>query len=426
MEQIKRFLGGGAIMFVGTVVSGGFSYLFNVFVARLLGPGNYSEVLAILNLATIISVATTAVSLTSMQYAGQYYYSGHGERLRHTFWVLLTRVAAIGVGLAILTAIFVMPVSRFFSISNTSAALLSLLFVPISLIATVHRGYLQGVQRFLAVSVAVSVEMLARFVLLFIFVKLGWGVAGAVGATIGASVLSYLSTIPFIIRLLKGPLPTSSEVAPELSAKKMLKDALPSFLASFFLTVFLSADILVVKRTFDADTAGQYGSISSIAKIIVFLSAPVVGVMFPMIAERRAKGEKHYQTLLFALVLTLGISVFILVAYTLFTGKIVGILYGDKFGSASSLLPQVGMMALLYSLVAVFANYFVAIRDKWFLWIFALGGVLQIVLVELHSHPTLEETVRSFIAVQALLLILFIARYLYEKRVAMGQVMRSR
>ena len=131
----------------------------------------------------------------------------------------------------------------------------------------------------------------------------------------------------------------------------MLSYSWPTLLASILLAVSINLDIILVKHYFPAEEAGLYAAVSTIGKIILYATGPIVSVMFPMISEQTAKKEKHYKIFLLSLTMTLVGALIILGIYVIAPGKVISILYGGTYASLYYLLPQVGVAVLFYALI---------------------------------------------------------------------------
>ena len=114
----------------------------------------------------------------------------------------------------------------------------------------------------------------------------------------------------------------------------------------------------------------------------------------------------------------------ILGVYMIMPGKIISILYGEKFVSFYNYLPEVGMIFLFYSLINLMANYYMAIKDFFFVWFYAASIVALIIAVAL-SHSTLTMVIREMIVVFAIQFALMTAYYLYQKRAQLSLMLKG-
>jgi len=197
--------------------------------------------------------------------------------------------------------------------------------------------------------------------------------------------------------------------------KEILAYALPTTLATMLLVVSLNMDIIIVKHYFSATDAGIYAAISTIAKIILYGTAPIITVMFPLVSERIAKGDKHYRLFIYSLIATLAGALLILGIYVLAPTKVITVLYGQSYTSMYHLLPQVGLFVVFYTLINLIANYFLAIRDFTFLWFCLIIIVAQPAVIAFW-HPSIQSVVRLLVSSTGLLFASIISYYLFTKK----------
>jgi len=171
----------------------------------------------------------------------------------------------------------------------------------------------------------------------------------------------------------------------------------------------------LVKHYFSPEQAGLYSAVSTIAKIIIYITAPVIPVMFPMVSAQQIKGEKHYRIFLFSIVLALLVSLAVLAIYIIAPQTVISILYGSKYLPYYALLPLLGVAFLFYSLINIIVNYYLAIKNFVFLWFFGLILGIQLIVVSFW-HPSLESIAKTLIMTNGALFVLMFGYYLLTKK----------
>ncbi len=413
--NLKKLLSGSSIVFVGTIIASFFSYLFNMLMGRMLGPSQYGEMAAILSLLTMLSVGGGAILTVVMRYSSELNALGKNEAIKKLFLVFSRYLIIAALVIFLVGSIFSGGIAYFFSIERPVSIVIGLAGFFFGFPILVSRGILQGLQKFLPLSILNITEMSLRLVLGILFVKIGFAVNGAIGATIIATGIVYLLTLLPLKKLLWQTSSRSKGENYRFDKKELLNYSLPALISSVLLAVSLNMDVLLVKHYFSAEQAGLYAAVSTIAKIILYVTAPIISVMFPMISEHQTKGSKHYQVFLFSLLLTMIGSFIILGAYMVAPAKIIALLYGTGYIGLYSLLPEIGIAILFYSLVNLLVNYYLAIKDFVFIWAFILVIIGQVIAISLW-HPSLVAVVRVLISAQALLFILMLGYYFYTKK----------
>ncbi len=415
MGETKKLLSNSTIIFVGAIVGSFFAYLFNMLVGRWLGPAQYGEFSAIFSLLTILSVGGGTILTVVMRYSGELYATKNYQAITKLLKVFSRYVLFFGLLLFFIGLILIKPIANFFSIEHLLPVAIALSSFIFGFLILVNRGVLQGTQRFFALSVTNCLEPFLRLVLGVILIKLGLEVSGAILGAVLATVIAYFVTFVPLLNFLKKENNTESKASFAFDKKEIINYSFPTLIVTLLLAFSLNIDVVLVKHYFAPEEAGMYAAISTIAKIILYATAPVISVMFPMISEKKAKGNKHFGIFLFSLLLTLAGALVILAVYYVAPGKVISILYGNKYTSYFYLLPQVGFFVILYALVNIMANYFLAIKNFFFLPFFAVIILAQITLISL-NHSSLEILIKILISTIGLLFAFMISYYLLTKR----------
>jgi O-antigen/teichoic acid export membrane protein len=185
----------------------------------------------------------------------------------------------------------------------------------------------------------------------------------------------------------------NSKEKAHFSYKELIVYGLPSAAMMFALSSFISTDILFVKHYFSEQEAGLYAGLSLIGRVIFFISAPVSTVMFPVIVSRFNKNEAYKHILLSALGIVSSISVALIVFYYLFPKfTILFFLKKTEYLSVGSYLVPFGFFIMLYSLLYVFAYYFLSVKHVKMCWVFVGAALLQFLLLTVF-HKNFSEVI---------------------------------
>ena len=414
MNEAKKLISMSSIVFIGTIIASVFSYLFNMMMGRLLGPVQYGEMATIMSLLTIISVAGGAVLTIAMRYSGELYNANYFDALKKLFKFLTKYLAFVGLGIFLIGLSLLKPIAHFFAIPELIPIAIAFVGTIFSLLTAVNKGYLQGLQRFLSLSAIGILETTLRLGIGLVLVLAGFGLNGAIGAIILATAIAYFVSFVPILKIFRS-LKTHDGHDFKFDKKEIIAYSWPTLVASLLLAASLNMDVIIIKHYFDPTNAGLYAAISTIAKIILYITAPIASVMFPMISERKVKGDKHYQIFLFSLVITLVAAFAILATYMIMPGRVISILYGAKYVSAFALLPEVGLFVLFYAMINLMANYYMVIKNFFFLILYVIALLAQL-LVIYFWHPSILAVIRTFILFNGILFALMIGYYVYTKR----------
>ena len=424
MGDTKKLISSSSIVFVGTIIGSFCAYLFNMLMGRYLGPIQYGDLTAILSMLSIITVISGAVMTISMRYSGEFYNEGLIKVLKRFFVFLTKNLLIVGLILFLLGVLLTKPIGHFFSINQTLPLIIGFLSIVFGLLNVINRGFLQGTQKFLAISFLGILEMGLRLLIGVFLVLIGLGLNGAVSAIVLATAIAYgISFIP-LRKIFKSKSSDSKSANFKFDKKEIINYSWPTLIASFFLAMAMNIDIVLVKHYFDPETAGIYAAISTIAKIILYATSPIVGVMFPMVSEKKVKGDKHFKIFLFSLLLTLIGSLVILAIYMIAPAKVILLLYGSRYVSLYQLLPEAGLFIAFYALSSLLANYFMVIKNFMFLIIFGLVLALQVILISMY-HPSLTHVVRILILTNGVLFASLLIYYLSTKKEQVRLLLRG-
>ena len=414
MGETKKLISNSGIIFTGSLVGSFFSYLFNMLSGRWLGPELYGDFTTLLSLTAILSVAGGAVLTVTMKYSSELYTQGKIQALKKLFGKFSRYVLIFALALFVVSLLFIKPIESFFSITKVLPIIITFAGFIFGFLIVVNRGVLQGTQKFLPLSITSVLEMVIRLSLGAVLIKIGLSLTGIMAAVVLSTAIIYFVTLLPIKKIFQKQATVKENFV--FNKKEIAHYAIPALFSAILLIVAINIDVILVKHFFDPETAGIYAAVSTIGKIVLYATGPIVGVMFPMILEKKTTGEKHYKLFLFSILLTVIGGLIILGIYTVAPSTVIRILYGTKFVAYYDLLPKVGLFVLLYALVNILANYFLAIKNFLFLYIFAAVIILQVVLIN-YNHSSLEDVVKVLISTSALLFALLFGYYLVTKKV---------
>ena len=440
MMVVKRFLSNSFVLVVGSILAAALNYIYNLLVNRLLLPSDYATFGALMGVISIVGAPVGAMQTIAAKYAADC----EADDDEGSIWILLKKMTAkaapIGALLFVFFVIFAGPITRFISNDYLTSTVKGVIVVGVGLLfqllLPINRGLLQGAQKFGDLSVNLIVDAVARCGLgLLIMLTLvssetssswgsilrgevkvhdEWSVAAAIGATVLGSLIAYL--------LAFRPAARWSHLKPKKERtgwQKMLSFAWPTLLMYLFTTILLTIDVIMVKRYAMPGTgltptnAGEYATLSTLAKLVFYITGPIVAVMFPMITNLVKKGEKHYRVLLTALLSVTAASSIVLVAFSIAPNWIIAKL-APNYTSVSYLLVPMTIIFMVYGLINLFANYFLSLQKYWLLLPLAIGSCLEIGLISAY-HDSIAEVIKMVSIAQMVTLIGFVLYYVKTK-----------
>ena len=393
-----KFASASALLMISMTIVNGGNYVYNLIMGRWLGPSLFADLSLIVTLLLIVTFITAPVQMTMARYTAIYTADGDLKTIlsmRRSLW----RVALlIGLTLTALFAVFASTMQQFF---HTQSSLPFIIFgtaLPFSLLQAVDRGTLQGQTRFGILAVSYQVEMWTRLLVSVGLVGLGLSVNGAV---IGIS-LSYVATW-LTTRFAVGATTTREEISGANHAR-LLAFAMPLVVSQLGQILINNSDVILVKRFYPAEVAGQYAALALIGRIVFFATWSVVTTMFPIVAQKQKKGEQHEHLFWLSLGIVVAVSAPI-VLLTLFVPEwIVRTLFGVHYLDIAPLLWLYALATTAFAMANVVVNYRLSLgigRETGFVLAAGIGQVVGI----LFFHQSLAQVVYVQVFVMAVLFV---------------------
>lgn len=374
---LRKLLKGSFVLLVGLNVANIGTYLFNVFVARRLGPVPYGEFVAMVSILTLFNVPTNVLLTTVTRFIAVDVAKKNLAAAKGLLRWYERKLYLPAVGLAILFALLAIPIAHFLNIRSpwTVVALAGGVFGALGGLPVV-RGGLQGIQRFGSLAITFLSDAASRLTFGIGLVVAGLGSAGAVlGLTIGT-----LASFSYgRIALFRG-LPQKA-AAKTHEGKAMLGFALPTFFALLGVTMLTYVDVLFAKHNLSAHDAGQYGALSTIGHIALYLPAPIFSAVVPLAATTEHEGKNPLPLFLGGLGLTALAGGVIAATFGLWPNLVTSVLYGKQFLSAAPYLGMYALAMLFGALATMEAMYLLAINRHRFVWFIVAVAVVQVILL---------------------------------------------
>jgi len=388
-----RILNGSLILLIGSLFVSLANFGYNIGVARLLGPSDFSHAAAAVTILMLISAITLSFQLVCTKLVAK---AETTEAKAAVFQHLMRRAWAIGVALGFFMLLADSVLTAYLRLSSSwIIAVLAIglsIYVPLG----VKRGGLQGTCRFRGLSWNMAAEAVAKFLGAIVLIEMGFGVLGAVAAISASVILAFC--LPDSATELRGPA-VSGTTAPVGEARQ----AIVFFVGQVIIS---NIDILMVKHFFRPEDAGLYAAIALVGRLLYFGCWSVVSAMFPVSAEagqERSSGS----FLAIPLLLVTGMSILFVLLLAAFPSFVFQSLFGAHFqtdGGLNLLLSMNAAATGVYAIAVVLISYEMSRRIANTGWLQLVVSGL-IVLGIYWFHTTLLEV----IIVQQVLRVLLLA-----------------
>lgn len=390
----SEFLRHNAIFFVGSVAIGVLNYIYYPILGRLLEPAPFGEVQTLVSLFLQLAIFLGVLGNLTVNIVANHGDEPVGRRTMLELEKLSLVVSLIGLAVVVVLA----PVlQQFFKFESFIPFIILAVAIVVSVPSTFRSAYLRGKKYFGLTSIAGLVAAAAKLAFSIVLIWLGFGTIGAITGLVLAQLASFAYAA---IKARQAGFdqslwsnffqpPDMKLVLPELKYAGLV------LVSSLTITALYSIDIIAVKHYFDAQTAGEYAGIATVARIIFFLTASIAQVLLPSVMLRNSAG-KNRGILLKSLALTTFVGGSALVVFWLMPNFITRLLMGDEYVRFAYLLPRLGLVVFVVSLLNLLMLYFMALRHYAIAFIAIMGLAVTCGLVGIH-HDSLQAIVDSML-----------------------------
>ncbi|OIP58207.1 MAG: hypothetical protein COX79_00040 [Candidatus Levybacteria bacterium CG_4_10_14_0_2_um_filter_36_16] len=403
-------ISGSTVVLAGSFVANLCHYFFNLSMGRLLTVADYGLLTTLISVVALFGIIPGSFTGIFARFTAKYKVNKDEEgylSLLFNGGKFIFILSGIVFFILILTLPFIVS---FLHINNVLLLVLIFILIVLSILFSLTGGVLQGEMRFFSLSILNMMGPFLKIVLGVGFLLLGLQIFGVV---LGILLSSSIAVLISFYLVFKNHYKKTYKKQKDFF-KEFRKYGTGFFLSSLGITILSSMDIILVRHFFGAIPSGQYAALSLMGKAIFYLSAPIYFVFFPLIAQKREKKEKLFETVVLAGVVIVLFSSALSFVYFLFPDLILSIFFPAK--EYKMLAPYLGIYSLyilIFSLAMLLNNYFLSI-GKTEIYKINLGcGVLFIILLSIF-HASLFQVIAVLFSVSFLLL-LFLSGVMYKE-----------
>jgi O-antigen/teichoic acid export membrane protein len=391
----------GAIIFLGIAAANLGNYAFHLISARVLGPEGYGEVASLIALAGLIALPLGGIQILVARAVATGAAEHRSLEIKAFARRMLLMTTAGGVLLTIALVLVSPLLARVLDIDSMLAVVLTAAIAAPSVLTPALWGLAQGLQRFAALATAMALTPTFRVVGVIVFLAAGFGVAGAIGATLVAALLGVAVPAWALRDWLKGPRErgVSGTLLPS-----PVREFAPVAIGLLALTSLTTIDVVIAKAVLDEDTAGMYASASLVGRVILYLPAAVVTVLLPKVSARVAVGEDAGRILAASIGVTTALCVAATLVYVLAAPFIAEVTLGSDFEDVAELLPLFAVAMTGYAVLNVLLAYHLGRGSARMSYLLLIGAVVQLVGFAFF-HDSSRELVAVSIVLAGLLLV---------------------
>ncbi|MDA1317284.1 MAG: hypothetical protein O3B87_04645 [bacterium] len=353
------FFKGGIFLTIASFITGLINYLFNLAVARSLGPEGYGEITTLFSYLVISSIPIGTASIFMIQKIGASENMGIYSYALYDWFLTKVKKWWLLLFIILLTTPFVPQITN---LSKTVGYALPLLIV-LSLLGAFYSGAYQGLHLFywLAfIGLIVTILKLAGAGLTFF----GLGGIGLIIVFILLSqVVGIMLSHVIFVRKYKVRLEKDQTIKKRILSIFQDRQLWLSAGATSILAIINNIDIIYVKKVFSAEQTGIYSSWSIFAKIILYALGPLLTLGYIFFSSKKnALNHRLVFTISFLFLLVIG--VIITMIYGIFGETLVIKLFGHEFLRVIPYLEWAAYYGIGYTMMTFMLYYFLAMKSS--------------------------------------------------------------
>ena len=400
-----RIVSGSVVLLSGSGLTTAINLVYNIAVARFLGPKGYGQATVVYTILTLISAVTLSFQIVSAKLVAQQDSPEGKSAVYRSFhraaWVC-------GILIALLLLSFQRGISSYLNLPEAHlVALLAIgaaFYVPLG----TRRGYIQGTYGFRRLATNLVIEGAFRLGGSVLMILLGIGVEGVIAANAAAIAAAYLLSGPRLADRIPNPLRASY-------AFREISQAVVFFSGQVLIN---NCDIVLVKHFFLANEAGLYAAIAMVGRVIFAFSSSVVNSMFPLVAGTRDEDRRDLKVIATSLLLVLGIGSLIAGGLGIAPAWIWTSLFGPGFAIAGKynlpyLLALYAITTIVFCLGVVIITFEMSYKianTSWMQLVFSGAVILAIC----RFHSSLLQVILVQLILMIALLICVAIPFLFD------------
>jgi O-antigen/teichoic acid export membrane protein len=371
-----------------TLISGFFSYFFQILLSNYLSVENFGTYNSLLSFSGFLGIPLSVFSVLLLKQYSYFYEKKKINNIRILFSYCVKISLTIALSLLFLFKIFENFLCDFLKISSKETYWYFVIMHLLGIFLPFFLYYLQSIRNFFNYSLlnisASFFRVFFTFIFLYIFantlnvVFISLILTAIASLVLGFYFLSNCSIIPnFLFK--------KNEIKPKFSQIN-LRNYIKSGIVVLSFSLILQIDILIINYYFDKNLSGNYALASLFAKVIFFIPSGVNSLMLIELPGKYLMKKKISQYLNNSLIfITIFSLTFILFIYY-FGPFLINYFYGDKFIIAQELIKFLPLVFFPYTLIQCFEYFLLGKNEITFSYIYIFLLPFFAYLLKLYSN----------------------------------------
>jgi len=387
------------VLLVGTGITTAFGLAYGIYATRVLGEGSVGAFTHALSVVAFLQIAFGPINGTVAKFSAEYAGTGALGRVRSLVDAVMRRVGAYGAVALAVAVVAAIPLATFWKYTSPVPLIVALLITFGTLVLSVARGALRGLQQFGTLNTNTIFEAGCRLLIGLALLSI-W-------ADASAALFAYFIAIVATLGLSRRQLNSSWKDARSepVDGRSVRRFALPMFVLMLTSAAFQNIDMLVAKRVLSIGDSDAYGVAFYLSgRAIAVLVTPFNTLMLPMLANLHGAGRPTRGPFLRVCAYFLILTTAPLALFFLWPGELMQLLYDDRFTAAIALLFPLAIARLIGHLCHMIGLAGAAGGRFGSLYLYVAGLLVQLPLLILFAQ-TGEQIVHVLLGAQGVTLI---------------------
>jgi O-antigen/teichoic acid export membrane protein len=400
-----RVLSGSFVLLVGSGFATAINFIYNIAVARFLGPTDFGNASAVYTLLILVSAVTLSFQIVSAKVVAR---QGSPQERSNAYHEFHSSSWACGLIMGLLFLLFRNTITEYLRLQDPKLVVLLGAGVAFYIPLGSRRGYLQGTCGFRGLAKNLVLEGFVRLCGSLLAIGLGYGVEGVIAANAAAVATAYLFARP--------RLPNAS--GSRIVIPYAFREAMQAIVFFVGQVVINNCDIVVVKHFFPPNPAGLYAAVALVGRVVFAFSWAIVNTMFPIVASAPKQEQESHKVLGMSLLLVLGIGAILSLGLRTAPGWIWTALFGNQFATTGKyglpyLLSLYAATTCVYSLSVVMIAYEMSHKIANTSWVQLMFSIALIASIYRY-HRSLQQVILVQLVMMSVLLVIVAIPFLTD------------
>lgn len=400
------------IFLIGTLLISFFNYLYYPIISRLVSVVEFGEIQAAISIFMQLGILLTAFGYVVTNIAG----NGSGIRMSNIILRLERLTLIVALVLLAVLVIFGYQLKTTFQFTSIMPLLLIGVLVILNVPSTARSYVLQGLRQLKEVSISGIIFSVTKLLFSVVCIVLGMSVEGAIVGYIIAQLLTlfylelksrhHFPNLKNSFKRLKG--------VDMLALKNEVRFGVLVIVVLFCAALLYSFDVVIARLFLDAEAAGAYSGVSSVARIIYFATASVAGVLIASVKVNDSVSRSR-RVLGVSTAMVAGIGLSILCIFTIFPELSIGLLLGRDYLSGANLLPLTGSFMFIASINNLLLSFQIAQR-KMSAVIAVVVGCLILSGYLVLNHSDVYDLIYGYLLANLVVLVILVIQIMKREK----------